>query len=122
MIVGELLDPWVFVSFQVQVSSVVADYSWAVVGRAIDVAWEVEVVGEVAEVEMSSFGAVVAVAEGMRLAGLSTEGMHTYFEAFALGVARTFGAGHDLATKPQRLESWTVVCGIHFAGMGGLPP
>ena len=80
-----------------------------------------EVVDEVAEVEKSSFGAVVAVAEGMRLAGLSTEGMHTYFEAFALGVARTFGAGHDLGTKLQTLESWTVVCGIHFAGMGGLP-
>ena len=85
-------------------------------------AWEVEVVGEVAAVEKSSFGAVVAVAEGMRLAGLSTEGMHTWFEAFALGVARTFGAGHDLATKLQRLESWIAVCGIHFAGMGGLPP
>ncbi len=44
-------------------------------------------------------GAVVAVAEGMRSEGLCTEGMHTYFEAFALGAARTFDAGHDLATK-----------------------
>ena len=120
--VGELLDPWVLVSFQVQVSSVVVDYSWPVVGRAIDVAWEVEVVGEVGEVEKSSFGAVVAVAEGMRSEGLSTGGMHTYFEAFALGAAHTFGAGHDLATKPLTLENWIVVCGIHFAGMGGQPP
>ena len=100
----------------------VADYSWAVVGRAIDVAWEVEVVGEVGEVEKSSFGVVVAVAEDMRSEGLSTEGMHTYFEAFALGAARTFDAGHDLATKLPTLESWIVVCGIHFAGMGGQPP
>ncbi len=121
-IVGELLDPWVFVSFQVQASSVVADYLWPVVGRAIDVAWEVEVVGEVGEVEKSSFGAVVAVAEGMRLEGLSTEDMHRYFEAFALEAARTFGAGHDLAMKLPTLESWIVVCDIHFAGMGGQPP
>ena len=121
-IVGELLGPWVFVSFQVQVSSVVADYSWPVVGRAIDVAWEVEVVGVVGEAEKSSFGAVVAVAEGMRLEGLSTVDMHTYSEAFALGVAHTFGAGHDLAMKLPMLESWIVGCDIHFAGMGGQPP
>ena len=118
----ELLDPSAFVSFQVQVSSVGADYSWAVVGRAIDVAWEAGVVDEVGEVEKSSFGAVAAVAEGMRLEGLCTEGMHTYFEAFALGVARTFGVGHDLATKLLTLESWIVVCGIHSAGKGGQPP
>ena len=100
----------------------VADYSWPVVGRAIDVAWEVVAVGEVGAVEKSSFGAVAAVAEGMRLEGLCTEGMHTYFEAFALGAARTFGVGHDLATKLLTLESWIVVCGIHFAGMDGQPP
>ena len=85
-------------------------------------AWEVVAVGEVGEVEKSSFGAVAAVAEGMRLEVLCIEGMHTYFEAFALGAARTFGVGHDLATKLLTLESWIVVCGIHFAGMGGQPP
>ena len=121
-IAGELLDPWAFALFQVQVSSGVADYSWPVVGRAIDVAWEVEEVGEVGAVEKSSFGVVVAVAEGMRSEGLCIEGMRTYFEASALGAARTFYAGHDLATKLLTLESWIVVCGIHFAGMGGQPP
>ena len=121
-IVGELLGPWAFVSFQVQVSSVVADCSWPVVGRAIDVAWEVEVVGEVGEVGKSSFGVVVAVAEGMRSEGLSTEGMHIYFGAFALGAVRTFDAGRGPGTKLPTLESWIVVCGIHFAGMGGQPP
>ena len=79
-------------------------------------------VGEVGEVEKSSFGAVAAVAEGMRLEVLCTEDMHTYFEAFALGAARTFGVGHDPATRLLTLESWIVVCGIHFADMGGLPP
>ena len=42
---------------------------------------------------------VVAVAKGMRSEGLRDEDMHTYVEAFALGAARTFDAGHDLAIK-----------------------
>ena len=56
-------------------------------------------------------GAVVAVAEGMRSEGLCTEGMHTYFEALALGAAHRFGAGHDLATKlPNAFSSYACIC------------
>ena len=105
VIFEEQLDPLALVLFQVRVLFVGADCSWCVVGRVMDVAWVVEAVDEATKVVKSSFDAVVAVAEDMRLEELGTEDRRTWPGVFALGAERTCGVGHDLATKLPMLEN-----------------